>query len=198
VAQKIQCVAVRLRRLDRQTAEARAPHGDLLVAADHVHVEDRGDPVQRHQGPLHEGISPQQATLLRVERGEEDRPLRALPLLRRQCVGLGNLEQAHGPRAVVVRSVVDAIAVGAAVVEMTGDHDPLVLELRATAFEGGDHVAVGDDVARDIGRERDSRPGASEPHVTRPLRGSSHCFERALHPAEERAGGGAYRDVHHE
>ena len=74
-----------------------------------------------------------------------------MPLLRRQGISLGDLEQAHDARAVVVGAVEDLVAVGAVVVVVARDDDPLVLELRIAPLERGQHVAVGDDVAADIG-----------------------------------------------
>ena len=74
-------------------------------------------------------------------------------LLRGEGVGFGDLEQADDAGAVVVGAVEDLVAVGAVVVVVARDDDPLVLELRVAPLECGQYVAVGDDVPVDAGRD---------------------------------------------
>ena len=56
------------------------------------------------------------------------------PVLRRQRVGLGDLDQRHHARAVVVGAVEDLRGVGAVVVVVRGDDHPFVLQPRIAAL----------------------------------------------------------------
>ena len=107
-----------------------------------------------------------------------------MPLFCGQGVGLGNFKQADHPRAVVVGAVVDVIAVGPIVVEMTGNDDPLILELRVAALDSGDDVAVGDDVVNDVCMERHHGPDHFVRILALMLRGTGQFLHRALRLTE--------------
>ena len=114
------------------------PRRRILVAADHVHVEDGDSLVERNERPLDVLEGAQQAALFRLEDDEQDRPLRPL---RRACERPRDLQHARCTTGVVVSAVVDAIAAHADVIVVRGDGNRLGAERRVAAFEQTDHVA---------------------------------------------------------
>ena len=138
----------------------------------------------------------EQAALLGVPRGEQDAPLRPPALLRRERVGLGDLDQRHHTRSVVVGAVEDLRRVGAVVIVVRGDEDPFVFQLRIAPFEQRDDVAIRHDVTVD--RSGQGEPAARERQCRKTVRGFRRLpqfLERLAGACHERRGDGR-RDLH--
>ena len=76
------------------------------------------------------GVGPraEKAALFRVPRREEDASTGPLTLLGRARIGFRDLEERDRAGAVVVGAVEDTALVGAVMVEVGANHDPLVLK----------------------------------------------------------------------
>ena len=107
------------------------------------------------------GVGPraQQTFLLEVPRRQQDGAAGSATHARRLGVGFGDLDQRHGARAIVVRTVVDHAALGTVVVEVGAHDDPLVLQFRVRAFDEADHVARGMDLPSHVRRDHHIETG---------------------------------------
>ena len=116
-------------------------------------------------------------------------PLRPLALFRRERVRLGDLEQRHRARSVVVGAVEDLRRVRAVVIEVRRHDHPFVLQPRVAPFEEREDVAVRHDVTVDRRLQLDrGRPAAAigvNPRARLGRRATSSSSDFPV-PADER------------